>query len=44
MSIQDEVRKLRLKYIELREKNPAEAAKIAEKIHKLNEKLAENGK
>lgn len=42
--IQTEVRRLRLKYLELRKTNPAEAAKIAEKIHELNEKLAQNGK
>jgi hypothetical protein len=37
--IQQELRRLRLLYIDLRKKNSPEASKVAAKIHELNDKL-----
>ncbi|ASR77296.1 hypothetical protein SEA_PARADIDDLES_26 [Streptomyces phage Paradiddles] len=39
VKIQQELRRLRTLYLELRTKNPKEAAKIAAKIHELNDEL-----
>lgn len=37
--IQEELRKLRLLYVDLRKKNDKEASKVAARIHELNDKL-----